>query len=281
MPTIHPTSVVEPGAQLAEDVNIGPFCYVGGGAVIGAGTRLVSHVTVIGRTSLGAHNVVWPQAVLGGDPQDLKFKGEDSQLIIGDHNHIRESVTIHKGTDHGGGLTQVGSHNLIMIGCHIAHDCIVGNHVVMANAVGLAGHIRIEDHAAIGGFAGFHHFVTVGQYAYVGGVSRIVHDVPPYMVVEGNPQRVRGVNMIGLSRHGFDDDTKDHLKDAWRKLYRHAAEHNGVGSTKQALAELTQLYPDDTHIARLVEAVQHTAEGIHGRYLESLRKDNRYTNPVK
>jgi UDP-N-acetylglucosamine acyltransferase len=281
MPTIHPSSVIETGATLADDVIVGPLCFVGAKATIGAGTRLVSHVTVLGRTTIGEGNVIWPQAVLGGDPQDLKFKGEDSELIIGDRNQIRESVTIHLGTAHAGNVTQVGSDNLIMIGCHIAHDCIVGNHVVMANSVGLAGHIVIEDHAAIGGFSGFHHFVTIGRHAYVGGASRIVHDVPPYMVVEGNPQRVRGVNMIGLARHGFDDVTKERLKDAWRKLYRHAEEHNGVGATAAAIAEISRLYPDDIHINRLLDAVRNTAAGIHGRYLESLRKDNRYTNPVK
>lgn len=279
--TIHPSAVIEAGAELGEDVVVGPFCYVGPKVRIGARTRLISHVTIVGRTTLGSDNVVWPQCVLGGDPQDLKFHGEDSELVIGDRNALREGVTIHKGTENGGNITRVGSDNLIMVDCHIAHDCIIGSHVVMANCVGMAGHIVVEDHAAIGGYAGFHHFVTVGQYAYVGGVSRIVHDVPPYMVVEGNPQKVRGVNMIGLTRHGFDERTKDRLKHAWRKLYKHAVEHNGVGVTARAAAELLTDFPDDPVIARLVQAVRNTAAGVHGRHLEAKRCDDRYHNPVK
>ncbi len=281
MPTIHPSSVIEPGAQLAVDVVVGPFCYVGPKVTLGPRTRLVSHVTILGRTTLGAGNVVWPQAVLGGDPQDLKFKGEDSQLIIGDGNEIRESATIHKGTANGGGVTRIGHRNLIMAYVHLGHDCIVADHCIIANAVQCAGHIHIHHHANIGGATAIHHFVTIGHYAYVGGLSRIVHDVPPFMVVEGNPQRVRGVNVIGLTRHGFTDLDKDHLKDAWRHIFRHNVENNGVGATARAVTEVESRYPDDPHIAALLLAIRNTTAGTHGRYLEALRKDNRYTNPVK
>lgn len=281
MPTIHPSSVIESGAQLADDVIVGPFCYVGPKVVLGPRTRLVSHVTILGRTTLGTNNTVWPQAVLGADPQDLKFKGEDSELIIGDGNEIRESATIHKGTTNGGGVTRIGNRNLIMAYVHLGHDCFLGDHCILANAIQCAGHIHIDSHANVGGATAIHHFVTIGEYAYVGGISRIVHDVPPYMVVEGNPQRVRGVNVIGLARHGFSEADRDHLKDAWRRIFRHNTDTNGVGATARAVAEVASSYPNDRHITRLLDAIRNSTAGVHGRYLESLRQDNRYTNPVK
>ncbi len=281
MPEIHPSSVIERGAELADDVYVGPFCHVGPRVCVGPGTRLIGHVTVLGRTTMGEGNVVWPGAVIGGDPQDLKFDGEDSELVIGDHNDIRECVTIHKGTANDRGLTRIGDANLIMAYTHVGHDCVLGDHTVIANAVQLAGHIAIEDHASIGGATAIHHFVTIGSYAYVGGMTRIVQDVPPFMIVEGNPSRVRGVNVIGLKRHRFSQETEARLKDAWRKLYRNAHEQSGVGSTGAALAALEAAYPDDGHIAMLLDAVRRSAAGIHGRYREAHRADNRFTNPVR
>jgi UDP-N-acetylglucosamine acyltransferase len=281
MATIHPTSIVDSGAELAQDVTIGPFCHVGPKVRIGSGTRLMGHVCIYGRTTVGEGNTIWPQVTLGGDPQDLKFQGEDSQLVIGDHNDIRENVTIHKGTENDQALTQVGDHNLIMAYVHLGHDCIVGNHVVIANSVQLAGHIRIEDYAAIGGATAIHHFVTVGKYAYVGGMTRIVADVPPFMIVEGNPSRVRGVNLIGLKRHGFDESAEGRLKNAWRLLYRTSYDGHSVGKMSDALAALTADYPDDACISMLVESIRRSGQGVHGRYREGLRRDNRYTNPVR
>jgi UDP-N-acetylglucosamine acyltransferase len=281
MPTIHPTSVIAEGAELAEDVVVGPFCYVGPAVRIGVGTKLTSHVSVYGRTTLGENNTVWPQVTLGGDPQDLKFHGEDSQLIIGDYNDIRENVTIHKGTENDQGKTIVGDHNLIMAYVHLGHDCVVGSHVVIANSVQLAGHIHIEDFASIGGATAIHHFVTVGQYAYIGGMTRIVADVPPFMIVEGNPSRVRGVNAIGLKRHGFDEAAEEGLKIAWRRLYRGSYDGQSVGKTSDALATLIEQHPDDPCINRLVQFIQRSQQGVHGRYREGLRRDDRYSNPVR
>ena len=274
MPKIHPTAVVEPGAQLADDVVVGPFCFVGEKATIGQGTRLVSHVAILGRTTLGVHNTVWPQAVLGADPQDLKFHGEDSQLVVGDHNQIREAVTMQLGTENGGWFTRVGSRNLIMVGCHVAHDCEVGDHVVMANAVGLAGHVVVEDHASIGGAVGVHHFVTFGAHCFVGGMSRIVHDVPPFMIAEGDPAAVRAVNTIGLSRRGFTPQQLDILKSAHRRLYRGAGERSEL-SMPQRLADLESIHPGDKLIAQLVTSVRNSLGGHNGRYRESLRRDAR------
>jgi len=290
MANIHPTAVVEPGARVADAATIGPFCFVSSKAVIGAGTRLVSHVSILGATELGEGNTVWPQAVLGADPQDLKFQGENVRLQIGGHNEIREMVTMHPGTANGGGLTRVGDSNLIMIGTHVAHDCVVGSHNVMANYVGLAGHVHIEDHVNIAGFVGVHHFVTFGQYSFVGGMSRIVHDVPPFMIVEGNPSSVRGPNIIGMTRHRFDAQYVEHMKEAFRRLYRRTIVRDGgetVGdpmlgkSLLERLDTLEHEFPDDECIHILARFVRNTALGMHGRYQESLRHDRRMTNPVR
>lgn len=280
MPEIHPLAVVDPQAKLADDVRVGPFCSVGPKATLGSGTRLVSHVTIVGRTTLGENNTVWPNAVLGGDPQDLKFQGEDSRLVIGDHNEIRECVTIHKGTANDHGITTVGDHNLIMAYAHLGHDCILGNHIVIANAVQFAGHVCVEDHVIIGGATAIHHFATLGQHAFVGGMTRAINDCPPFMIAEGNPAIVRGVNSTGLTRRGFTTESIANLKDAWKRLYRRTATGK-AGQTASALEDLEDAYPHDACVLALVAHVRRSAEGVYGRYREGLRKDNPRTNPAK
>ncbi len=280
MPNIHPTAIVDPGAQIADDATVGPFCIIGPKVVIGSGTVLMSHVHVCGRTTLGEHNTVWPQAVLGGDPQDLKFGGEDSELIIGDHNEIREAVTMHKGTANDNHLTRVGDHNLIMAYCHVAHDCDVGHHIIIANAVQLAGHVKIEDHVIIGGCVAIHHMVTIGAHAFVGGMTRVATDVPPFMIVEGNPAKVRAVNAIGLARRGFTEDAIDHLKDAYKRLFAPRL-RGGVVNTVQATRALEDAYPHDQHVDQLLSALRNTATGLHGRFRENARRDDRWQNPTK
>lgn len=280
MPTIHPSSVVEPGAQIADDAVVGPFCRVGPRSTLGPGTKLVSHVCVLGRTTLGTGNTVWPFATLGADPQDLKYKGEDSELVIGDHNDIRENVTIHKGTRNDENVTRVGNHNLIMAYAHLGHDSVVGNHTIISNAVQFAGHVHLADHAIVGGATACHHFVTIGQYAYVGGMTRIVSDVPPFMIAEGNPSRIRGVNAIGLKRQGFSSEDEQRLKHAWKLVFKKASEDGG-GASSTALTELEAMYPGDWMIEALIDAIRRSAQGTHGRYREGLRKDNRFTNPVR
>ncbi len=264
--------------MLADDVEVGPLCYVGPNVTIGAGTRLISHVSILGRTTLGCDNTVWPQAVLGGTPQDLKYRGEDSQLIIGDHNEFRETVTIHRGTDADHGKTMVGNDNLIMVGCHIAHDCVIGDHVIMANIAQLAGHVKIENHARLAGACAIHHFVTVGQYAFVGGMTRITNDVPPFMIVEGNPSKVRGPNTILLERNAFPAQTVTALRDAFKKLFR---THNNEPGLNMAahLDGLIEQYPDDACIHQLVGFIRNKMVGLHGRYRENLRHDDRRDNP--
>ena len=279
-PSIHPTASVHPNATLAPGVEVGPYCVVGPKARLGKDTRLISHVCVMGRTTLGNYNTVWPFTTLGADPQDLKFKGEDSQLLIGDHNDIRENVTIHKGTDADQSITQLGDHNLVMAYTHIGHDCVIGNHVILTNAVQLAGHIAIEDHASIGGASAVHHFCTIGQYAYIGGMTRIVHDVPPFMFIEGNPARTRGVNGVGLRRHDFSPETEQSLKDAWKRLYRQQAE-SGVGQSAQALTELEEAYPDDWAIKALIASIRRSIAGTYGRHREAARRHGRYNAPVR
>ncbi len=275
MPTIHPSAVIEPGATIAPDAVIGPYCSVSGKAVIGSGTRLISHVTILNRTRLGAGNEVFPQAVLGAIPQDLKYHGEDSQLVIGNRNQIREAVTMHIGTENGGGLTQVGDDNLIMVACHVAHDCLLGHRIIMANGVGLAGHVVVQDHAVIGGIVGVHHFVTFGTYSFTGGMSRIVHDVPPYMVCEGNPGQVRGVNVIGLERAGFAPAAIQHLKEAHRLLWRAAGD--APASVMQRLEQLEASHGGEAHIQELTVFMRRMAQGIFGRWREAQRADDRRT----
>ncbi len=292
MPQAHPSSIVEDGARIAEGVVIGPFCHVGPKAVIGEGTTLRSHVVVTGDTTLGKFNDIYPGSVLGSAPQDLKYQGEPTRTVIGDHNDIRECVTIHRGTAKDRGVTVVGSHNLLMAYSHVGHDCTLGDHLVIANAIQFAGHVVIEDHAVIGGATAIHHFTTIGQYSFIGGMTRVVRDVPPFMKVEGNPARVRMYNDIGLSRHGFEPDTIAAIKDAYRRLYRKQnrnqdahADRRGdqpiTGSVLEAAASLERDYPDNWAVKALVENIRNSAAGLHGRYREAARRDNKFHNPVK
>lgn len=281
MSHIHPTSVVEPGARIAEGATIGPFCYIGPHVEIGAGTRLVSHITVLGHTRIGQGNTIWPQVVIGADPQDLKFRGEETRVEIGDNNDIREGVTIHLGTAGDRSLTAVGNRNLLMASMHVGHDCQIGNHTVIANGTLLAGHVFVEDYANIGGAVCVHHYVTIGRYAYIGGMTRITADVPPFMFCEGNPSRIRAVNVVGLRRRGFTPEQIARTKDAWRQLFRSTAEGHGVGRTKEAMEELEAKYGDDPCITEITAFLRRTTEGVYGRWREGERKDKRYANPVR
>jgi len=274
MPEIHPTAFVEPGAQLADDVVVGPMCHVGEHAVIGASTRLVSHAVVQGHTTIGQGNVIWPHSVIGGDPQDLDYQGEPTRLVIGDNNIIRESVTIHRGTIKGGSITTVGSNNYLMVGAHIAHDCKLGDRIIMANNVLLAGHIHIENNAVISGGVAIHHFTTIGCFAFVGGLSRVLHDVPPYMISDGRPSRVRCINRVGLNRGGFADAQINNLESAYKKIFRHGyTSSNGPLPITERLTRLLTEFPDDQHINHMVDNIRNAATGPHGRYLETFRKD--------
>lgn len=286
MPTIHPTAIVDPGAELHDSVEIGPFCTVGSSVRLGEATRLISHVVVMGRTTLGTNNTIWPGAVLGGDPQDLKFKGEDSELVIGDYNDIRECVSIHKGTANDDNITRVGSHNLIMAYSHIGHDCILNDHIVIANSVQLAGHVMMEDHTNLGGGVMVHHFCTIGKFAFVAGLAGVTYDVPPFTVAHGYPAVPRRINTTLLARHQFPQEQTDNLKKAYRMLYGKQGGKNAdgeahVGRSREALEQLEQEMSGDPNVMYLVNFVRRSSEGIHGRYREAQRRDSVFSNPVR
>ena len=218
---IHSTAIVHPKASLADDVEVGPFCLIGEHVTIGKGTRLLSHVSVDGWTEIGERNELHPFASIGGPPQHLGYKGEPTKVIIGDDNILREYVTVNRATVQGGGKTTIGSKNFLMAYVHVAHDCHLGSHLILANAASLAGHITIGDHAIIGGLTGIHQHVRVGSYSMVGGCCGIVQDLPPFMRAAGGYRaRMYGLNSVGLRRQGFSPDRISVLKRAYDMLFR-------------------------------------------------------------
>jgi UDP-N-acetylglucosamine acyltransferase len=219
MPQIHKTAIIEDGAELGEGVCVGAFSFVGPEVKIGAGTKLQQGVVVNGRTTLGAGNELFPYSVLGSIPQDLKYEGEPASLVIGDNNIIREHVTIHIGTGGGGGLTKIGNDNLFMAGSHVGHDCQIGNHCILANYTGLAGHVEIDDYAILGGQTGIHQFVRVGAHCMTSGGSKVGKDIPPFTIAQGYPARLRGINHVGLKRRGFSDETIRLLRQCYRAIF--------------------------------------------------------------
>jgi len=244
--TIHPTALVEPGAQLGIGVSIGPFCTVGPDVVIEDGARLVSHVVVDGHTRIGPYVELYPFCTVGLAPQDLKYAGEPTRCEIGARTQVREHCTVHRGTVTGHGITRVGSDCLLMAVAHVAHDCTVGNHVIIANNVVMGGHVRIGDHAVIGGAAAIHQFVRIGRAAMIGGVSGVEADVIPFGSVIGNRARLAGLNVIGLKRRGFDKSQIQRLHNAFRMLF-----HN-EGVFAQRLAETRARFADDLLIEEVL-----------------------------
>jgi len=216
---IHPTAVISAKAELAPSVEVGAYTVIGEQVKIGAHTTVGSHVVIEGPTEIGANNRIFPGAVIGLEPQDLKYQGANSWVKIGDNNLIREYVTINRATGEGE-ITEIGNRILLMAYVHIAHNCVIGNETVIANNVALAGHVHIEEKVTIGGVLGIHQFVHIGRLAMVGGMSRIDRDVPPYMLVAGNPARIRSLNLTGLKRRSYNSDEIAQLKKAFRILYR-------------------------------------------------------------
>lgn len=264
---IHSTALISPGAELGTGVTVGPYAVIGPAVKIGDGTRIGPHVVIDGVTSIGEQNVIVGQANLGGAPQDISYRGEPTMLEIGDRNMIREFVTINRGTVKGGAITSIGNECLLMACCHVAHDCEIGDKVILANNVMLAGHARVGTGASISGGSGGQQFVTIGDYAYVGGMSRCVQDVPPFMIVEGHPSRARGVNVIGLARAGFAEDDIESLRVAFRRIFR-------SGLPRARSLELMRSDPEASpHVLQLVEALERTERGAKGRYRESLREE--------
>jgi len=294
MTTVAPTATIDPKAQIAGDVEIGPGCYVGPKVHIGPGCRLIANVTIIGNTEIGGNNTFYPTAVIGAAPQDLKYKGSPTRLVIGDNNVFREVVTVHPGTENGGGLTAIGNDNQFQVGTHIAHDVMVGDNCILSNQVQVAGHVHIEDHVNIAGLAGVQQFVTIGRYAFVTGMARCQSDIPPFLIF-GFDGSIQGVNVKGLSRWGFPEQSVQHLRDMCKRLFpkRHQpAAYYGLrnlyglfGPRRNGQAEIAtmarrirdaQTYgPLDENCQYLLDFVKRSIhQGVHGRYLESLRRDH-------
>jgi UDP-N-acetylglucosamine acyltransferase len=219
-PEIHPTAVVAPGARIGAGAVVGPYCVVEADVAIGERTRLLSHVIVQDGTVLGPDNVVFPMAVIGGIPQDLKFGGEASSLVVGARNRIREFVTLHRGTEGGGGVTTVGDDNLIMAYSHVAHDCRIGSRTILGNAATLAGHVEVGDDASVGAFSGIHQFTRVARHAFIAGYSVVTQDALPWVMTVGNRATTHGVNLVGLKRKGYSDETVEAIKQCYTTLFR-------------------------------------------------------------
>jgi UDP-N-acetylglucosamine acyltransferase len=250
---IHPTAIIETGAELAADVEIGPYAYVGRSVVLGAGTRLHHHASVEGNTVVGAQCEVFPYACIGGKTQDLKYKGGNPGLRIGDRNVFREYVTVH-GATNDGAMTRIGSDNVLLAACHVAHDCVVGNHIVMSNGAMVAGHVTIEDRVVVGGYGGIHQFCRLGAFAMLSATAKLVHDLPPFFIADGTPAEVRAINRVGLERNGFSAEQLDRVKQIYRILYR-----EGLNRT-QALDKLASHAQADTDEFRRMLAFAHASE---------------------
>ena len=267
---IHPLAVVDPQAEIHPEATVGPFCYVRGKVHLAAGVELVSHASVYGRATIGAGTRIFPGAVVGADPQDLKYKGEDSELVIGERCRIHECATISKGTATGAMTTRIGDDVLVMAYAHIAHDCEVGNSVVIANSAQLAGHCRIGRKAIIGGMVGLHHFVTVGELSIVSAMCGVRFDIPPYVMAEGNPAEPRNINIIGLRRDGLGEAEVADLREAFRDLYH----DRGATPLREAVEEVRDRFQAKVGSATLklcdwIDA--HLENAIKGRMAEAHR----------
>jgi len=264
-PLVHPTAVVAASARLAPGVVVGPHCVVSAGASIGPGTILENHVTLMGTVRIGARNRIFPNAVIGADPQDVSYRGSDTRVEIGDDNVIREGVTINRASEKEDGVTVVGSRNFLMACCHVAHDCRIGDGVIIANGTLLGGHVRLHSHASLSGSVAVHHWATIGSYAFVSGLSRVLHDVPPYMLCEGAPARPRCVNVVALRRGGFPAETVGAVTEAHRLLYRARV---GQDRAREILRSQSMLVPE---VEAVLEFLSNQQEGRHGRALPRRR----------
>ena len=257
MARVHPTAFVDPAAELGPDVEVGPHCCVGPKVTIGRGTRLLPGTVVLGPASLGEENVIGPLASLGSEPQDLKYRGEETWLRVGDRNRIREFATLNRGTVGGGGVTTLGNDNLLMAYAHVAHDCHVGSRTVFANAGTLAGHSRVGDWAIVGAFSAVHQNCEVGEHAFIGGFSVLTRDVLPFLRVVGQRDEARtiGVNSVGLARRGFSEEQVRTLKRAYRILRR-------KGHLRDLLEEVERSFPGSAEAMRLVAFVRQSRRGV-------------------
>lgn len=264
-PEIHPSAVVEPGARLAEDVRVGPFCWVSAAAVIGRGTVLDSHVTIMGDVRIGERNRFFANAVIGGEPQDVSYRGSPTRVEIGARNVIREGVTINRATEKEEGVTSIGDGNFLMACSHVAHDCRIGDHCTLANGTLLGGHVRMHSRASVSGAVAVHHWTTIGSWSFVAGLSRVLHDIPPFMLCEGMPARPRCINLVALKRGGVPEASIAAITEAHRLLYRAKM---GLDAAREILRSQEMLVPE---VLQLLEFLARQKEGRHGRARERRR----------
>lgn len=269
MAEISEMTSIDPTAEIGSDVSIGPFCVIGPHVRIGDGCRLISGVTIEGHTHIGPENLMYPNVTVGVAPQDMKYRGGDTRTHLGQGNVLRENVTVHRGTELGAGETHIGDHNLFMVGAHIAHDCRIGSETIIGNQTQLAGHVQVGDGAVISALVGLHHFVRVGAYSYVGGMTPVRRDVPPYLKLDGDPNRVRAVNEEGLKRKGFSAEDIDSLKAAFKRLFRRS-QQNLQGELERMLAEGDRL---SEPVRTLCEFLLESCKGRYGRFEELHRRD--------
>jgi UDP-N-acetylglucosamine acyltransferase len=247
---------------LAADVVVGPHCVISAGASVGRGTTLANHVTVMGSVRIGERNRIFPNCVIGGEPQDVSYRGSDTRVEIGDDNVIREGVTINRASEKEEGVTVVGSRNFLMACCHVAHDCRIGDNVIIANGTLLGGHVRVHSRASLSGVVAVHHWATIGGWSFVAGLSRVLHDVPPFMLCEGSPARPRCINVVALKRGGFSREEIEAVSEAYRLLYRAKV---GVEQAREILQSQAALHPP---VVELLDFLVLQQEGRHGRARE-------------
>ncbi len=254
MTEIHPTAIVDSQAELGSGVEIGPYSVIGGGTRLGDNVRLHAHVVISGQTSIGEGSEIYPFASVGAAPQDLKFAGEESRLEIGPRNVIREHVTMNPGTEGGGLVTRVGSDGLFMVGAHVAHDCQLGDHVILVNNATLAGHCHVEDHAILGGLSAVHQFVRIGRHAFVGGMSGVETDVIPYGMAMGSRARLAGLNLVGLKRQQFSREQIQSLRKAYRLLF------SDEGTLKERLEDVEKMFPEDPCVSEVIAFIRSNSD---------------------
>ncbi len=253
---IHPTSIIHPGAKLADNVTIGPYSVVGEHVVIGAGTVVASHVVIEGWTEIGCDNQVFQFSSIGAAPQDLKYSGQKTYLKIGDRNRIREFTTLNRGTAEGGGVTRVGNDNLFMAYSHVAHDCIINDHVILANGATLAGHVEIESATILGGLSAVHQFTRIGCHAMISGGSMVNQDIPPYTVAQGDRAKTVGLNLIGLKRRDFSEETIRGIKKAYRLIFR-----SGL-RLEEALLKASEEIQTTPELDHFIDFIKNSQRGI-------------------
>ncbi|MEW6432726.1 MAG: acyl-ACP--UDP-N-acetylglucosamine O-acyltransferase [Myxococcota bacterium] len=254
--SVHPTAIVDPRAKVHPEAEIGPFVVIGPDVTIGAGTTVGPHAVIDGDTTIGERNRIFHHASVGAPPQDLKYAGEKTKLVIGDENLIREFSTLHTGTVGGGGVTRVGNKNLFMAYSHVAHDCVVGNGCVLANAATLAGHVEVGDHVIVGGLSAVHQFTRLGKHAFLAGGAMVVMDVPPYCTAQGDRAELAGLNSVGLTRHGFTEEQIGRIKDAYKILFRSKLGLN------EALDRVKAEHGGHPEIDHLLEFIASSKRGI-------------------